>query len=88
MTAREYLDHLKGSKNVKEIVQATETIPFEGSKREIEKAEQMREPKQSVLERLVKGTINSIFTAVSLSRSESQLPGKTDNNQLQKSPGH
>lgn len=80
MTAREYLDHLKGSKNVKEIVQATETIPFE--------AEQMREPKQSVLERLVKGTINSIFTAVSLSRSESQLPGKTDNNQLQKSPGH
>ncbi|WP_265035340.1 hypothetical protein [Wolbachia endosymbiont (group A) of Apoderus coryli] len=76
LTAREYLDHLKGSRNVEEIVQATETIPFEGSKREIEKAEQMREPKQSVLEQLVKRTINTIFAAVSLadiSRSESQL---------------
>ncbi|GFS56361.1 uncharacterized protein NPIL_568041 [Nephila pilipes] len=40
MTAREYLDSLKNSKNVKEVVQATKGIPFIGSKREIEEAEQ------------------------------------------------
>ncbi|WP_341812568.1 ankyrin repeat domain-containing protein [Wolbachia endosymbiont (group A) of Conops quadrifasciatus] len=78
MTAREYLDSLKNSKNAEEIVQATKFIPFIGSKREVEKAEQTRKP---LLEQLVKGTINSILSAVSLvniSRSESQLPGKTD----------
>ena len=72
MTAREYLDSLKNSKNAEE---ATKFIPFIGSKREVEKAEQTRKP---LLEQLVKGTINSILAAVSLSRSESQLPGKTD----------
>ncbi|GFQ96733.1 uncharacterized protein TNCT_475811 [Trichonephila clavata] len=79
MTARGYLDHLKGSKNAGEVIQATKTIPFIGSKREIEEAEQTR---KSLLEQLVKGTINCILAAVSLvniSRSESQvLPGKTD----------
>ncbi|WP_353269636.1 hypothetical protein [Wolbachia endosymbiont (group A) of Myopa testacea] len=96
MTAREYLGSLKGSKNVEEV---TKVIPFEGSKREIEEAEQIRKPKRSLSE-LVKGAINYILAAVSLSRSESQLPGKTDNkpetylndpiidNQLRKSPGH
>ncbi len=103
MTAREYLDHLKDSKNVEEVIQATKVIPFIGSKREIEEAEQARRPKQPLLERLVKGTINSTFAAVFLAnigRSEGQLPGKADNkpetylndpivdNQLQKSPGH
>lgn len=72
MTAREYLDSLKNSKNAEE---ATKFIPFIGSKREVEKAEQTRKP---LLEQLVKGTINSILAAVSLSQSESQLPGKTD----------
>lgn len=47
MTAREYLDHLKDSKNVKVIIQATKVIPFMGSKREIKEAEQTRRPKQS-----------------------------------------
>ncbi|WP_265026337.1 hypothetical protein [Wolbachia endosymbiont (group A) of Bibio marci] len=78
MTAREYLDNLKNGKNVEEVVQATKVIPFIGSKREVEKAEQTRKP---LLEQLVKGTINSILAAVSLvniSRSESQLPGKAD----------
>lgn len=77
MTAREYLDSLKNSKNVEEVVQATKTIPLIGSKREIEEAEQTRRPKQSLLE-LAKGTINAILAAVFLSRLESQLPGKTD----------
>ncbi len=81
MTAREYLDHLKNSKNMEEVVQATKVIPFIGSKHEIEEAVQTREPKQSLLEQLVKGTINFILAAVSLAnigRSESQLPGKAD----------
>ncbi|WP_143689013.1 hypothetical protein [Wolbachia endosymbiont of Nilaparvata lugens] len=78
MTAREYLDNLKNSKNMEEVVQATKAIPFIGSKREIEEAEQIRKPKRFLLEQLVKGTINSIFAAVSLSWSESQLPRKTD----------
>ncbi|WP_250296964.1 hypothetical protein [Wolbachia endosymbiont of Oedothorax gibbosus] len=77
MTAREYLDSLKNSRNVEEAVQATKVIPFIGSKREIEEAEQTRRPKQSLLE-LAKGTINSIFAAVFLSRLKSQLPGKAD----------
>ncbi|WP_250295843.1 hypothetical protein [Wolbachia endosymbiont of Oedothorax gibbosus] len=77
MTAREYLDSLKNSKNVEEVVQATKTIPFIGSKREIEEAEQTRRPKLSLTE-LAKGTINSILAAVFLSRLKSQLPGKAD----------
>lgn len=99
MVAREYLDHFKNGKNVEEV---TKFIPFEGSKREIEEAEQIRKPKRSLLE-LAKGTINFILAAVSLAnigRSESQLLGKTDNkpetylndpiidNQMQKSPWH
>ncbi|MFT4314284.1 MAG: ankyrin repeat domain-containing protein [Wolbachia pipientis] len=44
MTAREYLDNLKNSKNVEE---ATKVIPFIGSEREIEEAEQTRKPKFS-----------------------------------------
>nr|WP_284706098.1 tetratricopeptide repeat protein [Wolbachia pipientis] len=82
MTAREYLGRLKSSKNVEEVIQATRFIPFEGSRREIEKAEQTRKLKGFSLEQLVKGTINSILAAVSLaniSRSESQLLGKIDN---------
>ncbi|GFV63091.1 uncharacterized protein TNCV_2461641 [Trichonephila clavipes] len=39
MTAKEYLDSLKRSKNI-EVVQAIKVIPFMGSKREIEEAEQ------------------------------------------------
>ncbi|WGJ62500.1 hypothetical protein [Wolbachia endosymbiont of Frankliniella intonsa] len=96
MVAREYLDHFKNGKNMEE---TAKFIPFEGSKREIEEAEQIHKPKRSLSE-LVKGTINYILAAVSLSRSESQLPGKTDNkpktylndpiidNQMRKSPGH
>lgn len=45
-----------------------------GSKREIGEADQTCKPKQPLLEQLVKGTINSILAAVSLtsaSRSES-----------------
>ncbi|GFT70880.1 uncharacterized protein TNCV_4163621 [Trichonephila clavipes] len=79
MTAREYLNSLKNSKNV-EVVQATKLIPFIGSNRKIEEAEQTRRPKQSLLE-LAKGTINSILAAVFLtnaSRLKSNLPGKAD----------
>lgn len=68
------------SKNVEKVIQATRPVPFEGSKREVEEAEQTRKPKQSLLE-LAKGTINYILAAVSLtsaSRSEGQLQGKTD----------
>ncbi|MEY2392845.1 hypothetical protein [Wolbachia endosymbiont of Tettigetta isshikii] len=38
MTAREYLGHLKSSKNVEEVIQATRLIPFEGSSSEIRDA--------------------------------------------------
>ncbi|CAN2141066.1 ankyrin repeat domain-containing protein [Wolbachia pipientis] len=78
MTAREYLDNLKNSENVEE---AAKTIPFIGSKHEIQEAEQTRKPKQPVLEWLVKGTINFILTITYLAntgQSESQLPGKAD----------
>ncbi|MBA8757889.1 hypothetical protein HCR18_02170 [Wolbachia pipientis] len=89
MTAREYLDNLKGNKNVEKVVQATKLIPFMGSKREIEEAEQTREPKRSLLEQLVKGAVNFIASNLttaffaSVSRSESQLSeatNKIDNN--------
>lgn len=63
MTAREYLDSLKNSRNVEEV---TKVIPFIGSEREIEEAEQIRKP----LLELARGTINFILAAVSLSRSE------------------
>ena len=75
MTAREYLDNLKNSKNVEEVVQATKAIPFIGSDREVKDAEQTRKP---LLEQLVKGTINYILTTASLSRLKSQLPKKAD----------
>lgn len=42
MTAREYLGHLKNSKNVEEVIQATKVIPFEGSSSEIRDAEKTR----------------------------------------------
>ncbi|NSM56490.1 hypothetical protein HET73_02805 [Wolbachia endosymbiont of Atemnus politus] len=80
MTAREYLENLKNSKNVEEVVQATKLIPFIGSSRLIEKAEQTREPKQSLSE-LAKGTINNVLAAVSLTsvnKSEGLLPKTTD----------
>ncbi|WP_250296756.1 NACHT domain-containing protein [Wolbachia endosymbiont of Oedothorax gibbosus] len=64
ITARGYLDHLKGSKNAGEVIQATKLIPFIGSKREIEEAEQIRNPKRSLLEQLVKGTIKYPFSRV------------------------
>ncbi|WP_265016117.1 hypothetical protein [Wolbachia endosymbiont (group A) of Anoplius nigerrimus] len=82
ITAREYLENLKNGKNVEEVVQATKTIPFIGSDREVKDAEQTRKPKRSVLEWLVKGTINCILAAVSLtsaSWSKSQLPEKAGN---------
>ncbi|GFY52262.1 uncharacterized protein TNIN_333021 [Trichonephila inaurata madagascariensis] len=84
LTAREYLDSLKNSKNIEEVVQATKVIPFIGSKREIEEAEQTLKPKRSLLE-LVKGAVNfmasNLTTAffTNVSRLESQLPVKTDN---------
>lgn len=85
MTAREYLDSLRNSKNIEEVVQATKVIPFIGSKREIEEAEQTRKPKRSLLEQLAKGAVNfmasNLTTAffTNVSRLESQLPVKTDN---------
>ncbi|WP_353274062.1 hypothetical protein [Wolbachia endosymbiont (group A) of Ennomos erosarius] len=85
MTAREYLDSLRNSKNIEEVVQATKVILFIGSKREIEEAEQTRKPKRSLLEQLVKGAVNfmasNLTTAffTNVSRLESQLPVKTDN---------
>ncbi|MFP3036289.1 MAG: hypothetical protein ACEY3A_04875 [Wolbachia sp.] len=42
MTAREYLGHLKSSKNVEEVIQATRLIPFEGSSSEIRDVEEAR----------------------------------------------
>lgn len=42
MVAREYLGHLKNSKNVEEVIQATKVIPFEGSSSEIRDAEETR----------------------------------------------
>lgn len=42
MTAREYLGHLKNSKNVEKVIQATKVIPFEGSSSEIRDAEETR----------------------------------------------
>ncbi|MFT4314280.1 MAG: ankyrin repeat domain-containing protein [Wolbachia pipientis] len=85
MTAREYLDNLKNSKNMEEV---TKTIPFIGSKREIKEAEQTRKP----LLELARGFI---LAAVSLSRSEPKKMDKKPetylndpivDNQLQKSP--
>ncbi|GFY72917.1 uncharacterized protein TNIN_149271 [Trichonephila inaurata madagascariensis] len=50
MTAKEYLDSLRHSKNIQEVLQATKVIPFMGSKREIEEAEQLLKPKPSLFE--------------------------------------
>jgi|GEM_PF-2848768 len=88
MTAREYLDSLKNGKNMEEVVQATKVIPFIGSRREIEEAEQTRKPKQFLLEQSVKGAMNFIagkltadfFTGVS--RTESQLSEKAPETHL------
>lgn len=86
MTAREYLASLKNSKNAEE---ATKFIPFIGSKREVEKAEQTRRPKFS-LKRSIKhlatvfrnisttATIASTVSLANTSRSESQSSGTTD----------
>lgn len=67
MTAREYLDSLKNSKDMEGVVQATKAIPFIGCKREIEEAEQTRKP----LLELIKGTINFILTTASLTSAKS-----------------
>ncbi|GFT52242.1 uncharacterized protein TNCV_4275561 [Trichonephila clavipes] len=50
MTAKEYLDSLRRSKNIEEVVQAIKVIPFMGSKCEIEETEQTLKPKPSLLE--------------------------------------
>ncbi|MCA4774124.1 hypothetical protein [Wolbachia endosymbiont of Mansonella perstans] len=42
MTTREYLGHLKSSKNVEEVMQATKVIPFEDSSSKIRDAEKTR----------------------------------------------
>lgn len=66
MTAREYLDNLKNSENIEEMIQATRFIPFEGSNREIEEAEQTRNSKLSL-----KQSIKRFFTSSNNSQQES-----------------
>ncbi|WCR58321.1 ankyrin repeat domain-containing protein [Wolbachia endosymbiont of Ctenocephalides felis wCfeJ] len=97
MTARDYLDSLKKGQNMKEVVQATKVIPFIGSRREIEEAEQTRKLKQSLSE-LAKGAINHVLATVALTsviRSEAKTGGPeshfssvTVDKQLKRSPGH
>ncbi|WP_214249876.1 C48 family peptidase [Wolbachia endosymbiont of Anopheles demeilloni] len=80
MTAREYFDSFKNSKNVKEVVQATKAIPFKGSSREVKEAEQKRSPE---LRFSMKQLIEYLLTAVINSKQKSQLPennSKADNN--------
>ncbi|MGL9779403.1 MAG: hypothetical protein ACR5K5_04035 [Wolbachia sp.] len=87
MTAREYLDHLD-SKNIEEVIQATKIIPFIGSKREIEEAEQTRKPKFSLKQSIkhLAAAFRNISTTDSAStvsptntsQSESQLPRQVD----------
>ncbi|WP_254229453.1 ankyrin repeat domain-containing protein [Wolbachia pipientis] len=79
ITAREYLENLKDSKNTKKVIQATKSIPFIGSKREIEKAEQTRTP----LLELAKETINVVLSVVffaNISRLKSQLARNSSKN--------
>ncbi|MGL9761982.1 MAG: hypothetical protein ACR5LB_07415 [Wolbachia sp.] len=84
MTARKYLDHLKDNKNIEEVIQATRSVPFESSKREIEEAEQTHKLKGSSLEQLVKGVLPKT-TDETIGRPESYLSGVAVRNQ-QRSP--
>ncbi|XP_076383943.1 uncharacterized protein LOC143261243 [Megalopta genalis] len=66
VTAREYLDCLRNSKNIEEVVQITNVIPFIVPKREIEEAQQACRPWQSLPKQLVKGAINFIIHELAL----------------------
>ncbi|WCR53296.1 MAG: hypothetical protein PG981_000318 [Wolbachia endosymbiont of Ctenocephalides orientis wCori] len=83
MTAREYLDNLKNSKNVKEVVQATKAIPFKGSSREVKEAEQKRSPE---LRFSMKQLIGYFLTAVISSKQKSQL--SENNSKADDNPNH
>lgn len=83
MTAREYLDNLKNSKNVKEVVQATKAIPFKGSSREVKEAEQKRSPE---LRFSMKQLIEYLLTAIINSKQKSQLP--ENNSKADDNPNH
>ncbi|WP_182367238.1 MULTISPECIES: cytoplasmic incompatibility factor CifB [Wolbachia] len=78
ITAREYLDNLQNSKNVKEVVQAIKAIPFEGSNREVKKAEHQRSQE---LKFSMKQLIKYLLTAVIRQKSQlSEDNGKADDN--------
>ncbi|WP_341814525.1 hypothetical protein [Wolbachia endosymbiont (group A) of Dendrolimus pini] len=81
ITAREYLDNLQNSKNVKEVVQATKAIPFEGSNREVKEAEHQRSQE---LKFSMKQLIKYLLTAVI--RQKSQL--SEDNSKADDNPNH
>ncbi|WP_305879712.1 cytoplasmic incompatibility factor CifB [Wolbachia endosymbiont of Phyllotreta cruciferae] len=81
ITAREYLDNLQNSKNVKEVVQATKAIPFEGSNQEVKEAEHQRSQE---LKFSMKQLIKYLLTAVI--RQKSQL--SEDNSKADDNPNH
>ena len=83
MTAREYLDNLQNSKNVKEVVQATKAIPFEGSNREVKEAEHKRRPE---LKFSMKQLIEYLLTAIISSKQKSQL--SENNSKSDCNPNH
>ncbi|MDV6248571.1 C48 family peptidase [Wolbachia endosymbiont of Zaprionus taronus] len=83
MTAREYLDNLQNSKNVKEVVQATKAIPFEGSNREVKEAEHNR---SSELKFSMKQLIEYLLTAIISSKQKSQL--SENNSKSDGNPNH
>ncbi|ONI58212.1 MULTISPECIES: cytoplasmic incompatibility factor CifB [Wolbachia] len=83
MTAREYLDNLQNSKNVKEVVQATKAIPFEGSNREVKEAEHKRSPE---LKFSMKQLIEYLLTAIISSKQKSQL--SENNSKSDCNPNH
>ncbi|WP_174516983.1 cytoplasmic incompatibility factor CifB [Wolbachia endosymbiont of Cardiocondyla obscurior] len=83
ITAREYLDNLQNSKNVKEVVQATKAIPFEGSNREVKEAEHQRsqELKFSMKQLIKYLLIKYLLTAVIRQKSQlSEDNSKADDN--------
>lgn len=77
MTAREYLDNLKNSKNVEE---ATKVIPFIGSEREIEEAEQTRKPKFSKQSVSTASQQENCLSETANGKPESYLSGITRKN--------
>lgn len=83
MIAREYLDNLQNSKNVKEVVQATKAIPFEGSNREVKEAEHKR---SSELKFSMKQLIEYLLTAIISSKQKSQL--SKNNSKSDGNPNH